>query len=147
MILQTDKRLQKERPAKRPYGCAFMSMAYLANKYLDYEFSIDIIIASYDDCVESRVMSEDCFINSWHGLAEFFGFEIIKQVPVHKDRKYECGSDEMEILLWRLPRGDGRLWKHFVAGNGKGITTYDPWGVSLTATTGSLDSKRVLKLV
>ena len=146
MILQTDKRLAEERPPIKPYGCAFMSMAYNANKYHGYELGIPQIVAAYDDCVEERIMSSDCFIHSWHGLAEYFRFELMKQAPVHRPGDYVCENDEFEILLWRLNRGQGKEWRHFVAGNGKGITTYDPWGVSLTATTGILDSKRIFKL-
>ena len=147
MILQTDKRLEQERPSIRTFGCAFMSMAYFANKYLGYELGVNELVAAYDDCVEVRIMNSDCFIQSWHGLAEYFGFEIMKQAPVHRPRDYKCDNDEFEILLWRLSRGQDKEWRHFVAGSGKGVTTYDPWGVSLTATTGVLNSKRILKLV
>ena len=147
MILQTDKRIAEERPTIKPYGCAFMSMAFLANKYLSYELGVTEIIADYDDLVKTQVMSSDCFIYDWYGLGEFFGFELMRDAVVHRDRKYQCNHDEMEIILWRLSRGQGKEWRHFVAGNGKGVTTYDPWGISLTATTGVIDSKRVFRLV
>lgn len=60
---------------------------------------------------------------------------------------YRCKPDELEALLWRRPE-NGRFIYHFTAGNGRSLTTYDPWApFSLTASIGELRSKRVFKVL
>ncbi len=105
MILQTDDRLKEERPPIGPYGCAFMSMCFLANKHLGYKMGIVEIVEIYDDLVERRVMSSDCFINDWQSMAKFFGFAPAVGKTVHQSALYICEDKEIEILLFRC-RGE-----------------------------------------
>ena len=54
---------------------------------------------------------------------------------------YVCEPDEFEHLCW--VRGGT---KHFTAGNGRGIVTYDPMGRSKTVAEGRLESKRIMRM-
>jgi len=69
---------------------------------------------------------------------------ILRDVGVVVDavRKVPAGHENfgiLEVLYFEHPDVGG----HFVAGDGSEHVTYDPWGVSVAATEGTLVSKRV----
>jgi len=144
VILQTDRRLSQ--PINR-YGCYYMAVMFLSNKHAGSEITIDSLLTTYDDLVANGSMSERCFITRPNDIFAAAGLRV-EFKERHDPPGYELASDEIEVLLYTYPRGSGGgIWKHFVAGTGNGEVAYDPWGVSVTATKGRLNSKRVFRMV
>jgi len=85
-------------------------------------------------------MTKQCYVQDPTGLAKWVGWNAM-YTGKHEDPDYVCKEGEAEILLFTHGK-----YSHFVVGNGSGVVTYDPWGVSICATEGELKSKRIFKL-
>ena len=136
MILQRDLRL---RQPIRDHGCYFMSLLFLANKYANTQMSIQKINnAIYYGAIQQGYMTAQCYIEKPGEFLKWMGWSA-KYMGKHETPDYVCGPGEAEILYFYHPEAGG----HFTVGNGAGIVTYDPWGVSRSATAGILKSKRI----
>jgi hypothetical protein len=138
MILQRDERLK---PEIHHNGCYLMSILFMVNKYTNFSFSADLINHIYVKLLGRGWMENDCTILNPEAIFRYLELPV-RYTDRHEPPTRICGPNEFEILLWSYPE---RGWLHFVAGNGCGITTYDPWGVSMTATRGHLESKRIFE--
>jgi len=138
MILQTDSRLIV--PINK-YGCYFMSILFLGNKYTGYQLSTRKINNFYDYCVDSGWMDAECFINDADGIFAEMGLHT-RFHDKHEDPWILCRDDEIEILRYQIGH-----WKHFVAGDGHGHVAYDPYGISRAVREGELRDKRIFDLV
>lgn len=139
MILQRDGRL---RESIREYGCYYMSLLYFANKYSNAQLCVQKIngVLYYDNIREGN-MNSSCFVSNPSGILQSAGLDA-EYTGVHEAPIYVCGPREFEILYFKHPKSGG----HFTAGDGNGNVSYDPWGVSISATEGELISKRIFRL-
>jgi len=138
MILQKDPRLRKE---IQEWGCYLMSIFWFVNKFTNLPVSPDIINGIYDKLLLAGYINEECEILNPQAIFEFLKMPVIYH-DRHDPPDYKCQRNEFEILEWRY---DGI--RHFVAGNGQGVVTYDPMGCSRTVRYGKLHSKRIFKLL
>ena len=134
MILQKNADFPEE---IQEYGCGLMSVIWHAARLeaIEIECTRDII-AIYNDAIAHDAIRDDCYIQDWEGLFKVCALDV-KYTGRHETPQRDCADDEIEIL--RYPG-------HFVAGDGNGHTTYDPWGVS-NAAQKRMRSKRVFKVV
>lgn len=138
MILQTDSRLRKE---IHDDGCYYMSILFLVNKYTGLELSADFIDAMFDMFVSIGAMSRECYILDPDRIFGHLGLKV-KYTDMHERPERKCRPDEIEILYFFGPAGG-----HFVAGDGNGNVTYDPWGASRAVAEGRLVSKRIFRRI
>lgn len=136
MILQRDGRL---RPAIQESGCYYMSLLWYINKFTNASLSAETINDGMFTLFMKRGwLTEDAFVNSPQQILNWGGVDCV-YTDQHEPPDRVCADNEFEILYWKHPQSGG----HFTAGNGFGICTYDPWGVSKSATEGTLVSKRI----
>jgi len=138
MILQIDGRLK---PEIHKHGCYLLCLLYFANKFTNME----VDPASVNDGMwklftRREWMNEQAYILNPEAILNWCGVNCT-YTNTHETPDRICDDREFEILYWRHPETGG----HFTAGNGKGIVTYDPWGVSKAATEGALMSKRIFR--
>ena len=136
MILQRDERLKKQ---IQDEGCYFMSILFLVNKYTNIKLSTEFINQIFDVLVSVKAMSPDCYILDPEDIFNYLGMDV-EYTDQHEAPTRLCEDDEIEILYFFGPAGG-----HFVAGDGRGNVTYDPWGVSRAVTDGRLVSKRIFR--
>ena len=140
MILQTDARLKKE---INGYGCYFMSILFLVNKYTGYRLSTEIINKVFNDCVELGFITNNnkykAFIESAESIFNYLGLKT-QYNNRHDPPKYMCNNREIEILCLKYEWG-----KHFVVGDGRGNIAYNPMGKTQHGYI--LQSKRIFKLL
>ena len=133
MILQTNPRFPE---VIRKYGCGLMAIIWHANRLGACSISGTAdILDIYNDAVAHGAMDANCFIRNWDAVFAAAGLGT-RYTGRHEPPDRNCGENEIEIL--RFPG-------HFVAGNGNGIVTYDPWGVS-QAVSNPLKSKRIFRV-
>jgi len=138
MILQRDRRLRQ--PIKE-YGCYYMSILYLVNKYTNYPLTIQKINGQiYFGAVQQGFMNTNCYVQDPSGLCKWLGWNAV-YTGNHESPDYKCGVNEAEILYFHHKDVGG----HFVVGDGAGHVAYDPWGVSRAASQGGLKSKRIFR--
>lgn len=131
------------RPEIQEYGCYYMSIAWHAARQKPrIVFSVNILNEAYTDIVDEGWMLDDCYVKRPDKIFDYFG--VAMEYRGKREAGYICAPTELEINQWfyRL-----KNWHHFVAGDGRGHTTYDPWGISTTATAGDLVDKRVFRLL
>lgn len=136
MILQRDKRLNEN---IQKYGCYFMSLLFLANKFKNYLLSAQKIEELYDFFVLEHWMDEDCFVKKPKEIMNFLGMKtkkVIKSFDLVSKAPYE-------LLYFQRTKASGRIVPHFTAGDGLCNVTYDPWGTSRTVAEGTLVSRRL----
>ena len=140
MILQRDGRLRQEIQHE---GCYLMCLLWFLNKFCNFQVEpssvSDGLFALF---LKRGWMTERCKILNPQAILTWGGVDC-RYTDRHEPPTRECRADEFEILYWEHPEVGG----HFTAGNGAGIVTYDPWGVSRAATEGTLVSKRIFRRV
>lgn len=136
MILQRDRRLNEE---INRFGCYFMCLLFIANKLKNYAFSAGKIEELYDYFVMEGWMDEDCYVTDPVAILNFLGVKV-RSASFTENMDIEA---PWEVLYWERVDGHGKVIPHFTVGNGRCVTTYDPWGVSRTATEGTLKSRRI----
>ena len=133
MILQTNPALPE---AIRKYGCGLMAVIWHAARLGACTISgIADVLNIYTAAIECGAMDANCYIYEWDAVFMCAGLST-KYTGRHELPSVHCRAEQIEIL--RYPA-------HFVAGNGSGATTYDPWGKSHAATL-PLKSKRIFTL-
>ena len=143
MILQIDERLRSDIWWNES-GCGLMTIFYFINKFTNYSFHTANILDIGNMFRKLEYVSEEFFINQWEKCFNFFpGFKV------HYTNKHEtpnriCAVDEFEILDWYSVNSGKR---HFTAGEGHGIVTYDSMGESKVVQEGFLRSKRVFRRI
>ena len=137
MILQRDPRLND---AIHKYGCYFMSILFLSNKYTNCEISCGAILDTYTIFIDSGWMDEQCFVNDPEAMFGYMGLPVY-YYDWHDPPYYSCQKDEIEILRFQYIN-----WKHFVVGDGASRVAYDPYGTSKAVRLGELKDKRVFKI-
>jgi len=94
---------------------------------------------------------EDTVLRPWL-IFDHFGVSVEIRTDFPNGHKapadYICQPGEFEINRWKAKTG------HFVCGDGRGNTTYDPWGsydgispFSYSVTHGELVDKRIFRLL
>lgn len=140
MILQTDERLREE---INRYGCYFMSIMFLLNKYTGLKLSTVLISQYFNQCVELGYITNNdtykAFIDSAEGIFKHLGLNV-KYNNRHDKPTVVCSRNEIEILCLEYEWG-----KHFVVGDGYGHIAYNPMG--RTQSGYILHSKRIFKLL
>lgn len=137
MILQKDSRLNT---AINKYGCYFMSLLWWVNKKVGYEFDPREISRLYNIFIDREDMRRDCFVHRPKRILSYLGLEVEEVTKTGYSQK--CLEGQFEILYFERS-SKGRIIPHFVAGDGEGHVTYDPWGESRTVREGVLTSKRI----
>lgn len=133
MILQTNKQLHRE---INKNGCAFMAALFHAVRQGKIEIdSTKDINELFDTAVSLRTMSKNSYVKDWDGLFDLFNLPV-QYTGRHEPPEKECEDNQIELLHFE---------GHFTAGNGKGIVTYDPWGIS-NAAQGPLLDKRIFTI-
>jgi len=131
------------------YGCYEMVLDQIASSLAKISMTPEKLNKLHREYVNKGIVEEDFYI---HNPVLALRHNGLNAVGVTKEKaSYVCGRNEYEVLLWKRPAESkhdretyGDWVYHFTRGNGDGITTYDPWGVSKAATTGELRSKRVI---
>lgn len=141
MIFQTTPGIRQE---WRDEGCAVHAALYESVRRNTDEIvtveSINKVI--YPELVKAGIIRPDCYVNDWEELFGFFGLDV--RYKGHHGSDRVCGDNEFQLLLWHYAPKD---WWHFTNGNGFGFTTFDPWGISTTATRGQLHNTRLFEVV
>lgn len=128
------------------YGCYLMSIAWHLWAQGVKEWTTDLLNAFVTSCIEHDYCTPQLFVNVPSGCF-FVGGLKVSYRDEWTSRDYRCRPDELEILRWTRPRPDGE-WVHFVAGNGRGVVTYDPWhGGARTVRDGVLADKRIFRVL
>ncbi|MHA2065529.1 MAG: DUF261 family protein [Candidatus Thorarchaeota archaeon] len=137
MILQRDMRLNA---SINKYGCYYMSILFLCNKYRNVELSTGMINELYVIFQDTGWMDNECFINDPQAIFGYMGLQVY-YYDRHDPPFYKCKKDEIEILRFQYV-----AWKHFVVGDGLSHVTYDPYGTSKAVRLGELRDKRVFRI-
>jgi hypothetical protein len=128
-------------PAIAESGCYFMALAEAAAKRsTGLLFTVPLINSVFNRCVSNGYMHGDCYILHPDKILELFGLQATYLGKMNRP----CADNEFELLHWYYAKNN---WHHFTGGDGEGHTSYDPWGVSITATLGVLKSKRLFRLI
>ena len=128
----------------KKYGCYLMSIFFLVNKYTNYCFDCATINELYLVLKSYGYIDKDCFVIDPDAIFNYLDMPV-KYTQKHESCFKRCNDNEIEILLFQLIRPGRKTWKHFVAGNGRSVPTYDPWGCSKAVAEGSMVSKRIFK--
>ena len=139
MILQTDQLLK---PRIQKYGCYYMSLLFMVNKYTGRGFNQKDINDMYD-LLPDAWLGRDCYVKSPLDILHFLGFNVKSMRK--EGAKYACRPGEFEILCWErsyTKDGKKKTYNHFTCGD-SGIVTYDPSGISNAVKYGKVESKRV----
>lgn len=125
-----------------------MMAPWFASVYTRRPFSAEEINELYVEGQRFGVIGERAYVLSWVDLFLHFGLSVV--TARHDKPDYLVEANELEILYFHHKRHD---WWHFVAGDGFGNVTYDPWGsagpgyrFSRSVEEGELHSKRILLL-
>ena len=107
------------------YGCLFFSLMDIAEEYTGHDFIIKTINKLYVDCVNSKIMRKDCYVNNHekvlqqalevfdcHDKVSYVGAEYL-----HKSGTWGEKTAMFLILQMKTERGNG----HFVRPH------YDPY--------------------
>lgn len=147
MYLQTDSRIAHRNWNIRTFGCYYMVLLHIAEKFTGVEPSpSDIAIKFYWNLIDSGYMDEECTILNPVQILHYLGFKEVGLVK-YSNADYQPDSQELEVLKFEYDPDPDTHWEHFVAGCGHGHVAWDPWGVSQTATKGTLVSKRIFRLL
>lgn len=122
-------------------GCYFLSIVYLAEKILKERVDV---LELYDVSVYAGIMEPDCFVNKPEKLLQLMvpgKWEVVKV-----NLEYELQPEDLEIVRYERPT-TGKMWTHFVVGDGAGGVEYDPLGESLCVSQGRRVSRRVFRKV
>lgn len=139
MILQRDPRLPEN---IREYGCYYMSLLWHGNRLAQAQLDTDRIAnVIYPHALAAGWLDRELYIMDPAAILGYLGVDVVYLGK--KPMTRECDDREIEIVHWRY---DLRGWHHFVAGSGTGDTTYDPWGVSITASKGDPVDKRIFRI-
>lgn len=124
------------------FGCYFFCILDLARETTGKLFNPAV---EYLASTSAGEMGDDCFIlNPAMILHRLTG----KGVEFRKEgADYICGPGEYEVNRWEWQKAPMVTVGHFVRGDGKGATTFDPYGNSQTCANGKLVSKRIFKVV
>ena len=121
-----------------------MCLLWYANRIVRFEFDTDMIDTLYHLFVKNEWMEADCYIKAPDAILGYFGIDATVK---RESARYFCGPKEFEILKFMVGTVHGGTWNHFVAGDGAGHTTYDPYGMSRAVREGMLMNKRIFRLL
>jgi hypothetical protein len=146
-LYQTDPELAVRRRIK-PSGCYFMFWVRALSCHFDLPFTHSRVISFFDaELLNGRPdVTNEMFVQSPQALID----DLVGKGKVlflgERPASYVCADNEIEGCCWHLAP---HTYKHFVQGNGKGITIYDPWGPwgSDSVSDGVLLSKRVARIL
>lgn len=136
MILQKDERALLE---ITKFGDYYMTLLWFANKYTNLPLGFPFINDFYERCQEKGFI-KDNLIQDPSIILRVLHFNVL--YLGHLSTDYICKRDEFEILHYKKDQNH-----HFVAGNGRGIVTYDPNGFSEITQFGELYNKKVFKTI
>lgn len=137
MILQTDSRMRDEIDK---WGCYYMSLCFLANKYTGIELSAeDLNDRIYNQLIQHGLMKETCWIRDPVGILNYLGLRC-DSVGVYEPVTHALKDNEFQILRFK-----GKDISHFVVGTRSNECAYDPYGVSQAVETGELKAQRVFR--
>lgn len=147
MFLQIDTRYEDEN-IKR-FGCYYHSIAFHCNRIKNILLSPTIMEEHKKYLVHENLMGSDCYIKYPEEIFGHIGIDVVYEG--HQPKDYQCENNQIEILCfirtyWSRVKHKYINYKHFTAGNGRGIVTYDPMGVSNAVRFGELESKRIFTL-
>lgn len=142
MIYQTDKRLP---PALQKYGCAFVSLAYYREHFMDRQWTVEELAAAWEGGIASGLITGDlngdkdfddpgeATIQDWGGLAQYLGCRLQYLGKFHPGAKEAVGA--YVVAAWYNPR---TLFTHFAVGDSR-PALWDPIeGGSITCRDGHL---------
>jgi len=137
MILQIDRRM---RPQIHDYGCYYLSLCFLANKYANAALSAEFINDGlYLALMRHGLMSDTCYIKDPVGVLHELGLrsQFVAKVepPTHALK-----DDEFQVLRFKGPS-----ISHFVVGTATSAVAYDPYGESRAVREGVLVGQRVFR--
>lgn len=122
-------------------GCYLLCLVWLAER--ETGLRIDAV-EQYVEAMRRGWCREDCYLEE---PARIFSAMTGWLWAVHKEGPgYVPETGELEVVRYERPT-PGRIWTHFVVGDGAGGVAYDPLGGSRTVAEGQLVSKRILRRV
>ena len=142
MILQRDGRCIAD---INEFGCYYMDLLFGANKYENIQLGFPFINDFYVKERDKGYISKLNFIQHPEHILYDLGLLVVYHGKLPST--YICKPDEFEINHWVRIDDEKQKHHHFVFGDGKGRTAYDPWGVSKTVTDGDLYNKRVFEIL
>ena len=146
MLLQTDPRFAYRYNGQIRYhkwGCYMMVLFWFV--VLKKKYPLDtILIEELTQVFElGGYIKSDLYVNNPDKILQHFGINVVTR---KENPYYTCTENEFETLVFKAYNPvKGKYWYHRVAGNGKGIVTYDPIGYSRAVKYGKLISKRIHK--
>ena len=141
MIWQTHDQLNRN---INLYGCYWMALLWHVVRIRRLSIDPEWLERRYDRHVKMGWIRENCFVLNPTAVLRDVGLKTetvtdpLLEEPWKLRPSYLCKDNEIEILKWT--NGENH---HFTAGNGYGRITYDPMGISRTASQGIITSKRV----
>jgi hypothetical protein len=118
-----------------------MVAIWFAVKYGRVEVSPEKINTLVEGWIHDGYLTDSILIKNYNAIYTDLGLPV-EYRDEWSPTSYVCGADEIEHLCWK----NGNM-KHFTAGNGRGVLTYDPMGRAKTVREGVLDSKRIMRIV
>jgi hypothetical protein len=123
-------------------GCYFLSLVHIGES-LHGDRRIDAV-EKFLEAQKLNLCRPDCYILDPAGIMKLL---YDAHWYYHKeDAGYHPLACEFEILRYEHPTPKV-IYSHFVVGDGKDGVAYDPLGESETVAQGTLQSKRILRLV
>ncbi len=129
MIYQTDPRLPK---AMQKYGCAFVSLAYYREKYMERPWTAEALAAAWEGAIACGLVSGDLNVDGdmddpgeatvldWGGLAQYLGCRLQYVGKCHPGAKE--AKDAYVVSAWYNP---ATKFTHFAVGDSRPVL-WDP---------------------
>jgi len=146
MILQTDigfYSVSDNQIRYHKWGCYMMVIFWFI--VMKTKYSLDTHrIERFTKVFETEdLIKSDLYVNNPDKVYRHFGVNVVTR---KENPYYTCAEGEFETLVFKAYNNlKGKYWYHRVAGSGKGIVTYDPYGYSKAVKYGKLISKRIHK--
>lgn len=144
MIFQFDKRFAAD-PRWNSWGCNLSLFFWFASMRKIIEVSPGFMTSCAQIFEANGWIDKEFSILDYNRIYNYLGLPVWYH-DEHTDPNYVCKRNEFEHLYFT------RTWMgeqigHFVAGDGHGVVTYDPYGISNSVKYGHLLNKRIMTVL
>jgi hypothetical protein len=136
-------------PHIEKYGCLWMSYLWYGWKFGGHQWQAAQIVALYRKHVNAGWITENCWVKRPDEILEDIDVpcqEDMREVPLEWEPPHPKAKVVAHVM-YQAPRPETEgHWQHWMATDGCGHVTYDPWGHSRTYQVGE-PTRRVVALV
>jgi hypothetical protein len=130
------------------FGCYYFSLCWLAED--THGLRLDCL-SEYADAKAKGLLDEQGYVKDGGKLFTFLchasaSYTVIKAGDGHPlPLDYKLLPGEREILRFEYVDSTGKIWAHFVVGDGNQKCLFDPWGNSNSVSKGTVVSRRIIR--